>query len=111
MTTQDRFDMTSDLYKTPDGPVAPVGVEQLEKGHKLLVGCIRCMQSTVIGTKEELEVWFDKDADHIACPDCGPKYGVAVIVASVDDREKALASFDVWVESLSRLAGIKRGKA
>jgi hypothetical protein len=110
MTTQDRFDMTSDLYKKPDGPVAPAVQEQLEKGNKLLVGCIRCMESTVVATSEELEVWFDVESDHIACPDCGPKYGVAVIVASVDDREVALKGFDAWMATLARLAGIERAE-
>jgi hypothetical protein len=94
MTTQDRFDMTSDLYKKPDGPVAPAVQEQLEKGNKLLVGCIRCMESTVVATSEELEVWFD----------------VEFIVASVDDREVALKGFDAWMATLARLAGIERAE-
>ena len=85
--------------------------ERLELGNKLVVGCIKCMDVGIVTNNEELSKWFDVNADHIACKLCGPRYGVAIIVGDVTDKDNVLVSFKAWMQSLAVLAGVERGKA
>lgn len=96
------------LFNTRDGESKPTIEKYLGQGKKILVGCIQCMDHDVVATKEELDEWYDDEADHIACKVCGPEFGVALIVEEVNNKIEAMDHFGSWMRKMSELVGVKR---